>query len=99
MKKISIILFNDFNMIWSQEALTLLKEEKPAFVIETNKKDTLDINRYSLEIRYDHSFISACEHYCSPSQFSIHHFDPEKEIPVIQLDEESTKEVFSTKKK
>lgn len=98
--KQAILLLDDFNIVFSQEELTnaftnSTSPNKSSFLIYTTKGEK-DFNRFSLEQRLDPAVISwFCHKY--NGAYSIYYYNPDTEIPVIQLDtEHPEKEVFST---
>lgn len=94
-----IVLLNDFYMEFDHDliagSLVSLKKE---FLIETNKRDTLDFNRYSLELRMDAMVISWFVAYYN-DQVHFAEYNPAKEIPIIQIEEGTNREVLTIRKK
>jgi hypothetical protein len=97
--KQAIVLLDDFYMEFDTDLIThSLGSLNKNFLIETNKRNFWDFNRYSLELRTDAMVISWFIAYYNDKVY-FGEYNPDEEIPIIQLEEGTNREILTIRKK
>jgi hypothetical protein len=97
--KQAIVLLDDFYMEFDTGLIVgSLVSLNKNFLIETNKRNFWDFNRYSLELRTDDMVISWFIAYYN-DKVHFGEYNPDKEIPIIQIEEGTNREILTIRKK